>query len=98
MLKVTIISLELKYLCTVIDRLFDVLNSKNVHVNNYKAKRSAQLLVMHRTFLEETASMLISMTTDDGKMLICESRWSMGVIGFVATTKSVLYLSETILD
>ena len=83
-----------EHLCIVIDRLFDVLNSKNLRANHYKAPLSAHRLVMHRTFLEETASVLLSMTTEDGKILICKSRQSMGVIEFVATIKSVLYNKE----
>ena len=42
--------------------------------------------------------MLMSMTTDDGQLKICESGKSMGVIDFVADIKSVMFLSESILD
>ena len=46
--------------------------------------------------------MFMNMTTEDGQLKICESGRSMGVIGFVtgfmADIKSVMFLSESILD
>lgn len=86
-----------EYLCTVIDRLFDILNSKSPRVLNFKAPLTARRLVYQRAFLEETAALLLNLTTEDGKLKICESRRSMGVLGFVADIKSILFLAQTIL-
>jgi hypothetical protein len=86
-----------EYLCTVIDRLFDILNSKSPRALNFKAPLSARRLVYHRSFLEETAALLLNLATEDGKLKICESRRSMGVLGFVADIKSILFLAQSIL-
>lgn len=86
-----------EHLCMVIDRLFDIFNTKSRRGRGFKGPLTVERMMYHQEFLRQTEEMLRGMTTDDGKVKICESRRSMGVIGFISNIHSLAHLTRTIL-
>jgi len=86
-----------QYLCTVMDRLFDILNSKSPRGHGFKAALTLKRLDYHREFLLEAEFVLLNMTTVDGRLKICESPRSMGAVGLACNIRSVIFLAESLL-
>ena len=62
-----------QHLCSVVNNLFDILNSKSVFGKEYKAPLSLSRLEQVKSFLVDTREMFLQMRTGTGK-LVCTGR------------------------
>ena len=85
-----------QHLCSVVNNLFDILNSKSVFGTGYKAPLSLGNIEQVKPFLLETRDMLLHLRTGTGK-LVCRSRSYLSVVGFASNITCVLKLSEFLL-
>ena len=78
----------------VIDGLFDILNSRSFHGHGLKYPITVQNLDSRRSFLVSAINTLLSIQTQDCKLLISESPRQLSVIGFALTSLSVLGIAD----
>jgi DNA transposase THAP9 len=80
-------------LLTVVDRLFDVLNSRSINSHGYKKAVNTNSAVQTITFLNEARAFLVSLQDSTGRPLVTTKRRTC-IIGFCATIDSVIYMIE----
>jgi hypothetical protein len=85
-----------QHLCSVVNNLFDILNSKSVFGKEYKAPLSLSRLEQVKSFLVDTREMFLQMRTGTGK-LVCTGRSYLSVVGFASNITCVLKLSDFLL-
>ena len=78
-----------------LDRLFDMLNSRNPHGKGFKQPLKLADINKWKVSLESTAKYLLTLKSNDGEMLITHRRKNF-ILGFVITIESTVEMAKKI--
>lgn len=80
-------------LIVMVDKLFDILNSRSINSKGYKKAINANNAVSTIAFLNDARVFLLSLQDSNGKLLV-NTRRRTCIIGFCATIDSIIYMVE----
>ena len=80
----------------ILDRLFDILNTRNPHAQGFKQPLILATIISWSEILEFTAKYLLSLKSSTGQPLIQHRRKTF-ILGFVITIKSTIKMAKQLL-
>lgn len=85
-----------QYFISVVDRLFDILNSRSIMARGFKKPMNRSNIGNVTTFLIETKEMLLSIENSNGVKLVSTKRRTC-IIGLIANIDSVLLMYDQLI-